>query len=90
MRLSFEHDEVLWRLEPSGCFSTGSLYKEIFKAPQSMICVRFGKQECQQKLKSSYGSWLGTGFPAVNRFKEDMAQVMACVFGAEKRNLAAT
>lgn len=45
------HDEVLWRLEPPGEFSTGSLYKEIFKTATPCDMSGIWKARLPAKIK---------------------------------------
>lgn len=44
-------DEVSWKLEASGCFSTGSLYKEIFKANNPCDLSGIWKARLPAKIK---------------------------------------
>lgn len=48
-------DEVVWRLEPSGLFSTGSLYREIFKSLTP--CDLFGLWKARLSAKIKIFLW---------------------------------
>jgi hypothetical protein len=89
-QLPEEPDKISWRLEPSGKFSTKSLYQALCKGPTFPVTKLIWSPSIPLKIKSSPGKCSEVIFLLVIRFMLEEVLLMEIALSVEGRKMLTT
>jgi hypothetical protein len=82
VRLTPEVDRVSWTLDPSGVFTTSSIYGKMSQGRRSPTLMRFGAPRSHLESESSSGSLSEEGYPVASRWPRGGVPLMGIVLYA--------